>query len=383
MAQFNKNGTFLLRVTCAIFFLLFTYFYLYDYQCNILAVAQHVLSHGATHYNRTVGAIVITLVLWLIQLVLYALTGLGRRGHALTYVPSLLLLGVLTDVSPNVSDSYLGNWLWAFPLLMVLYGFVVWVVRQLEPMEPATNATGLFSRMMWINMLQMVVFALVTCGIGCNDTVFHYRMNVESDIIDGDYAKALSVGCYDAKTDSSLTMLRVWAVSESGKLGDHLFEYPLKGRSDAMLPNGRSVQMLMATEVKLYEKLGVYFKQKMRPRQYLEKLHQKGYATPQAHDWLLCAYLLDCDLDAFVNALPHYYNVQKALPLHYREALVLYNHLRQHPHIVYHSQVMDADFEDFIQLLHSTGDVNTRSFLLHTNFDKTYWNYYYSNSGRK
>lgn len=44
---------------------------------------------------------------------------------------------------------------------------------------------------------------------------------------------------------------------------------------------------------------------------------------------------------------------------------------------------MDADFEDFIQLLHSTGDVNTRSFLLHTNFDKTYWNYYYSNSGRK
>lgn len=65
------------------------------------------------------------------------------------------------------------------------------------------------------------------------------------------------------------------------------------------------------------------------------------------------------------------------------KALVLYNHLRQHPHIVYHSQVMDADFEDFIQLLHSTGDVNTRSFLLHTNFDKTYWNYYYSNSGRK
>ena len=86
-----------MRVTCAIFFLLFTIVYLYCYQADILAVAQHVLSHGATHYNPVIGTFIITLVLWLIQFGIYKFTGLCRRGHALTYVPSLLLLGIITD----------------------------------------------------------------------------------------------------------------------------------------------------------------------------------------------------------------------------------------------------------------------------------------------
>lgn len=192
----------------------------------MLSVVQHVLSHGATHYNRAVGAVIITLLLWMVQLAIYALTKLTRRGHALTYFPSLLLLGILTDVSPDIYYChYIGNWLWIFPLLMVVYAFVVWAVRQLEPMELPALSIGVFSRMTWINILQMVAMALITCGIGNSSQVFHYRLRVENCIMSEDYAGAAKVGALDARTDSSLTMLRVWALSEQGKLGDNLFEY--------------------------------------------------------------------------------------------------------------------------------------------------------------
>ena len=71
-----------MRVACAIFFILFTFLYLYDYQADIMSVIQHVLSQGATHYNRLVGAVLITFVLWLLQFSIYGLIRLERVGHA-------------------------------------------------------------------------------------------------------------------------------------------------------------------------------------------------------------------------------------------------------------------------------------------------------------
>lgn len=113
MSRQFKDGTIVMRIGCAIFFLVFTTLYLSKYQPDILAVTQHVLSGGATHYNSVIGTILITLVLWLIQVALYGWTGLSHRAHALTYLPSMLLLAILTDISPNLTtDNYLGVWAW-------------------------------------------------------------------------------------------------------------------------------------------------------------------------------------------------------------------------------------------------------------------------------
>ena len=54
-------------VTCAIVFLTFTFCYLFLYQAESLAYLQHTLSGGKTHYDRTIGAVIITFVLQLIQ----------------------------------------------------------------------------------------------------------------------------------------------------------------------------------------------------------------------------------------------------------------------------------------------------------------------------
>ena len=87
-----------MRVICAVVFCVFTFSFLYFYQADVLAMTQHVLSGGVSSYNRTVGVLLITLVLYLLQLLVYAISGLYKRAHALTYFPSLLALTVLTLV---------------------------------------------------------------------------------------------------------------------------------------------------------------------------------------------------------------------------------------------------------------------------------------------
>ncbi|MDD2602447.1 MAG: DUF6057 family protein [Prevotella sp.] len=377
--RFNiKNGTTTFRVVCAVLFLLFVFLYVFEYQADILAITQHVLSKGQTHYDRTIGAIIITLVLWLIQLAVYAVSRLNGAFHALTYFPSLLLLGILTDISPNIaSEYYLGNWLWGYPLLLIVFALVVWLCRQYETIHLQDKSTSII-KPLWGNLTMMLMMFLMVCGIGNSDKVFHYRMHIEEAITTNDYASVSEIGYKDEKTDSSLTLLRIWTLSKNHELGEKLFEYPLVGGSDVMLPNGTSVKLMMVPETKLYKELGVWFDKKMRPIEYLTLLHERHYATSLSHDWLLCAYLLDGNLDLFVKTLPKFYNVRKNLPKHYREALTLYMHQSGHPIIVYRNNVMEADFEDFQALRLKNKDTRIQYSTLRDSYGKTYWFYYYT-----
>ena len=96
----NKNSsTVAIRLMCAIVFLTFSFVWLYCFQADVLAAAQHVLSKGLTSYKPFVGAVLITLVLQVLQLIVFALTRLRKRSHALTYLPSMLALAVITDIN--------------------------------------------------------------------------------------------------------------------------------------------------------------------------------------------------------------------------------------------------------------------------------------------
>lgn len=373
-----KNGTIVMRVMCAVLFLLFSFLYLYEYQADILTVTQHVLSQGATHYNRTIGAVLITLVLWLLQMSIQAITRLNGFAHALTYFPSLLLLGILTDVTPNLeNESYIGHWFWLFPLLMIIYAGIVWTCRQMESVHFQVRNGGKLS-FLWINLLGMTAMSLLTCAIGCNDRLFHYRMRVETHLLSGRYAEASQVGEREERTDSSLTFLRIWALSKQNKLGESLFEYPLVGGSDAMLPNGTSVKLMMVPETELYKDLGVVFRKKMRPMDYFIMLHNTKWATHVSHDWLLCAYLLDCDIDGFTQSLPLYYDLETTLPKHYQEALTLYTHLKTNPSIVFKDPVLEADYEGFQAIKRKNRDKRICYTMLKDSYGKTYWFYYYA-----
>lgn len=372
-----NNGT-LLQTACAIVFLLFVFVYLYFFQADLLSMVQHVLSGGATHYDRTVGTVVITAVLYLVHLGAKRLGGLDRVCHALSYFPSLLLLAALTDVEVDFSVSPLrGLWLWFAPLLLAVYVFLSLAVKY-NWIETLLLSYSAPISVLWKNLLLMACMFIAVCLCGNNDSVLHYRLRVERLLGSGAYSKALMVGEKSDETDASLTMLCTYALSRSGQLGERLFEFPLTGGSYALLPDGKGVRCLLYPEDRIVRALSIRKKGDMTPMEYLLYIERNGLGRKPVTDYILCGYLLDKNIDAFVDVIRRKYSLTSpSLPKHYKEALTLYTHLRSNPVLVFHNEVLDADYADFQKLERKYTDLRERESYVRDMYGDTYWFYYF------
>ena len=372
----TKNSTAVIRAVCAIVFCIFTFVYLYFYQADVLAVGQHVLSGGATHYDRMIGCVIITFSLLLLQIGVYVFFRLDKHCHALTYFPSLLLLTVITDISQDIDRGFsFGAWLWIFPLLLLLWGGLSVFVRNYQ-MYSRASSYGIFSRAMWSNMSIMTLLFLFT-GLASNgNAVFHYCMRAEKCLLEGNYGEALAVGKKSLETDDNLTMIRVYALARKGMLGEKLFTYPVEGTSDDMLPYSGDARCMMYPNDSIYRFIGAKPSGRFKAIPYMKALLRLGMTTPAVKDYILCGYLIDRDLDSFAHALPEFYEVDDKLPKHYREALTLYTHLRSKPYIIYHNSVMDTDFSDLQALERKYKTEAARSVAVNEMYAGTYWWYY-------
>lgn len=380
----KKNGSdVLVKGLCITAFILFTFFYLFYFQADLLTMMQHVLSGGATHYNRTIGAVLITLLLLLIQVGVRRLTLFGGGLYALTYFPSLVLLTLLTGVGNDFDETRsFGIWLFIAPILIMLFAGFVFVMRKNGINSGVQIAGGSQPRLLLTNTLLLVLqFIMVCCG-GNTDEVFHYRLRMENLIADEEYDKALEVGKASLSTDESLTMLRAFALSRTRQLGDRLFEYPLVGGSNALLPDGKTVRCSILPASDILKNLGIRKKGRMSAMSYLQYLERSGLAMKSVTDYLLCGYLLDRDLDSFVHEVMRKYNITSpTLPKYYREALTLYTHLRANPVIVFHSEVLDADYSDFQDLEKQYPKYAERAAYVRDTYGNTYWYYYFYGAG--
>ena len=379
----RNNSTVSIRLMCAIVFLLFSFSYLYYFQADILAVAQHVLSKGMTRYNPLVGALLITLALQLLQLLVYALLRLRKRSHALTYLPSMLLLAVLTDVNTDIDHQFsLGAWWWLFPLIIILWLPLALFARALRDIEPESEPVGLFSRAMWINMLVMCFLIIIVVSVGNTNAVFHYKMRAESALLRGDYQHALKMGNRSLETDTDLQMIRMYALSRTGEMAECLFQYPVAGNSSTMLPvEGQSHFSMYPTD-SLYKFLGARPKGEMTTARYLELMQRRDTVDDKRiADYQLCGLLLDKRIDDFVLALRQHYaegdtlNIDR-LPKHYREAMTLYTHLRSKPVMVYRNSVMDEDWKNLQELEAAYPDPTERKGKVEEHYRGTYWYYF-------
>lgn len=376
---YRYNNSTLLKITCAIVFVLFTFVYLYFFQADLLYMIQHVLSGGATHYNRTIGSFIIIIVLYLVQVATRKVGGLGEKLYALTFFPSLVLLTILTNVDSNFSKvPFNGMWLWFMLLLLIAY-YVISLFLKFsgEASKPGASSLTIIGTF-WKNLLCFACMFIAVCLCANSDKTFHYRLRVERLLGSDSYTKALGVGEDSDDTDLSLTMLRIYALSKTKQLGERLFEYPLVGGSKALLPDGKNVRCLSYPESIIFKSLSIRKKGVMTPMEYLLYIQRHGLAMKPVTDYILCGYLLDKNLDGFVNEIRQKYNLESpALPKHYKEALTLYTHLRANPTLVYHSEVMDADYADFQKLENEHADKHEREAYVRDMYGNTYWFYYF------
>ena len=374
----KNSSTIAIHVMCAIVFSLFSFCWLYFFQADVLMMAQHVLSNGVTHYNPLIGACVITLLLYLLQKVLYRFLKLKKRSHALTYLPSILILALLSSIVPEGDSgvSFSMSW-WAILLILAVWGLMAFVARSTQDVESDVRF-GLFSRPMWINLLFMSLMMMLAAWVGNTNAVFHYRMKVERCLIEGEAADALQAGKRSLESDKLLFMLRMYALARAHALGEHLFEYPITGKREDMLPTAKtSTGFMMYPVDSLYKFMGARPAGLMSPERYLQLLERRDTLPNQTvQDYLLCGYLIDRQIDQFAKEVGRYYHINDSLPKHYREALTLYTHMRTRPRVVYHNAVMDEDYDNFQELERDYKDATERKGKVEEKYRETYWYYY-------
>ena len=371
-----------IRVVSAIVFILFSWCWLYFFQNDLLAMAQHVLSHGLTHYNRFIGATGITLVLYLLQQVVHRLTRLNKSFYALTFFPSMLALGMLTDIVPDPEGGITHDFSWwLIALYLIVWGGCAYLCTKLQELDDDPNP-HLFSRSMWVNLLIMIILMMITVGIGNTNAVFHYRMRAEKCLLDGDVDGALAAGKKSLECDEHLVMLRMQALARKDALGEKLFEYKVCGSSKSILPTDGHSTLLLYRADSLYKFIGAIPAYKMEPMHYL-KLVQHHVACKDTlphkvvNDYLLSGYLIDKQIDTFAKEVGKYYALNDSLPKHYREALVLYAHLRSKPVAVYRNTVMDEDYDNFRELRSKYPQKMEQKGKVQEEYFGTYWYYYW------
>ena len=373
----KDNSTITIRVMCAIVFVCFSLLWLYCFQVDLLAMAQHLLSGGLTQYNRVLSPLLLTALLCIVQLGVYGLVRLTKSFHALTYLPSMLILALLSDIyiEPGTTELMHHGW-W-----IVVVTFIVWLlgivpVLKYQDIEDYDD-NGLFSRPIWINMLIMSLQICFVTWIGNTNAVFHYRMQAESLLIEGHYDKAAKVGKKSLEGDESLLAIRMYALARTGSLGEHLFEFPITGTSKQMLPTNDSSLLLLYPRDSLFRFFSARPAEKMLPERYLRMIERRNAAPRKAvGDYLLCGYLIDKKLDEFASEISKYYNLDNQLPKHYREALTLYCHLRSKPILSYSVPVVEEDFRNLQELERQYPDPQERKVKVSEQYRGTYWYYY-------
>ena len=304
------------------------------------------------------------------------------------------------------------------------------------------------------------VLMLLTVFIGNSDKVFHCRLKIERELLANRPLDALQEGKKMAEADSSLTSLRIFALSKAGLLGEKLFEYPIMGKSDVLFPNQRAVRWIILPDSLLLQHLFGLNPSDLTEKQEETEINQpvdnsneelpegsrsiagqnkqltdgnRSFATKNmqlqngprtvnkekqtlpegsrlfdkenqrridfnrsiteknelfsdfalrtrrkaACDYLLTACLLDKNLNQFALIVRQLYADIRSLPKHYREALILYTHLRSNPVIIYKDDVLDADFKDFQELDKKFSDKNMQRNAVRQVYGNTYWYYYF------
>lgn len=358
-----------MHILCALVFCLFSFSYLYFYQSDVLAVAQHVASDGKTYYIPFVYDLIITIILLLLQICVFKISKLYLRFHWLTYLPSLLILTFITDVPPSITEGIeLGVWIWVFPLTLAIIAFAIYLARNYQEIEPLQKEALIMSNLLWMNIIPIGICLTLMGFISSNDLEFHKQAHIERLILQGEYEKAYDMTFQLAKDNQSALMLRSYALWLGNQLGERLFEHPIYGTSKMLAPGRDSIKTYLLPEEPL----------KRRVRLNVE--------------YVLCRKLIDRDMKSFSFVLHKYYPQDVKLQKHYREALALDNDMTSHCDSLWRDSVTEVSLsrfkfllagEDSAKMCKSPIRINKNliphpsRLKLKEQFGNTYWYYYY------
>ena len=365
---------------CDFLFLLFSVCYLYVMQADLLALTQHVYSKGQTSYNPFWGTIILLIITFLLQKSTQRILKLKTEVYALSFVPSVLFLIFVTNLYPSLA------WNIGMVLLILLFLFL-FIVRFVVRGRIFQNLERLTFVRLFSSNVGILIILCVFCGIlGNTNDVLHYELKIQRCLLDGKSDDALAIADRSLESSRMMSALRAHALFLNGELADLLFIYPQKDASSGLLlPASDSVRMLYPPLNMTNSFDTIPFSNGESVEDYLcrslkaDTCRQDSMAV---RDYWLMSLLLDKKLDRFIVEFPKFYEHSElqnvdGLPRYYREALILYRHLRFHPKWVFNDNVTNTNYTDFINNTRKQPKGIVRRNYAHRYYGDTYWFYYY------
>ena len=369
----NKRN-FLTYTICNIVFVSFCFCYLYYYQADLLSLMQYTYSDGQTHYNHLWGAVLTAFLLLSVNLLAIRRNKEFHTFSAWTFFPSAILLTFITGGRQTEDLNLSFGFIACMSLIAVcLYVIFSKCIRNFIRTNSEKINNNSFIKNLWINLLIITVQFMYVCAFSNSDRLFHARLHVLQSLCEKDYDEALSTIVKLETSDRQLTTLIVYTLSKKNMLAERLFEYPLRGGSVSLLPDSTLTSKFGFDEIYHHLNLKIPGNQIHNSIEFIR--HGKGI-NKQAADYILCGYLMDKNLDAFVENITKYYDINDFLPKHYREALTLYVHSHTTPKVIFKNSIMDADFQDYQNMEHDITDTEERKNKLRDTYGNTYWYYY-------
>ena len=362
-----------ISIICATLFAIFSFLYIYLFQGELLALLQDNLSRGVTENNAFLSALLLTVVLVLMQWLINRVSVLHGRWEALSYIPSCMLLALLTKVNDGTMLYSLAAWLWGVPLCALLYVGVVWLERMMITVHKLT-----FFAVLWPNLLALSLLFVFTAQVSNHSTAPHMELAAWRYMHQGKYERVLEVGARSDDYNAELTALRNLALAKTGQLGERLFHYPQPYGADGLIYNKHSKQSASYGSTEFYSHLGgheAYGGE--HGRAYAQRMAMKNDSVIY-RDLYWAALLLDKDLDTFVKVTAPLATEGVAMPTHYQEAWLLYG--EQHPEAVKPFVADSAIVNRFdayraLQREHADNSIVAANLCKRT-FGDTYWCYY-------
>lgn len=373
--------------------MLFSFCYLFYLQGEILAEALFVYSKGLNSYHLLMGAIIITVILQLVQWVVSKLSQLLERWYALSYIPSALLLTILTDIDRDTIQHFsFGAWTWIAPLVIVGYVLLVMAVRWRQSSNEG-HFVSIKSKI-YPDFIILFTLMLLVGWIPQSTDVYHYELKAERLILEKDYEGATKVGERSLRTSARLTQLRMYALSQLGQLPERIFEFPQYDASAGLLDVTDTLSTYRFPPQSICLHLGALCGSNVRSTDRFYQLALTDSIRNQhTIDYYFCSLLLDKKLDDFGKQLKRYYLQNDTisgetvrLPKAYSEALLLMGEraaalegrivARNIPVITLSDKDIVERFRAYNQLKAELPDLTERINKTHREFGDTYWWYY-------
>ena len=366
----------IIAVASGLLFSVFSITYLSVFQKDVMESLHYSLAQGKTVYAPWMSAFLVTAVLLVLRWAINGLTGLKGPLKALSYFPSCLLLGVLTDVSHDVyhGGGIADVWTWMLPLVLVAYVAIAWLLARaarmwLNPELP----DGLVVNS---NLLILLLLCFMTVGIGNDNIHFHHELQVEEALRRQDYGQALEVAGKTMDPSRNLTVLRAYAMSRQGTMGENLFRYPQLYGAAGLLMGASNDKALRLNADSLSVYLGAKPALGEPALDFFRRICHEETGNYTTLDYYLSALLLEKKLDEFVKEFEALYTVRDSIPFYYNQALFLYAKMHDSAIDEVSVEALNGLWEKYRTKQEELSGHRGEANWMRREFGDTYWWYY-------